>query len=248
MEAKRILDRSQTDPDDGSRESVASLQERQISPGRAEQGHGLACQWCCQSFEPTRSDAKFCSRKCRQTAWRFSHVLETREANAKPKVVGYADPPYPGLAKKYYGDRPDYAGEVDHRKLIFDLVSWYDGWALSTSWAALREVLPLCPENVHVCAWVKPIGVSSKTKGLHCTWEALIVKPCRELTPGKRDFLIAQPAKGGGSLMGRKPIKFCAFLFEAIGALPGDHFDDIYPGSGIVSKCWREFCRQKNGL
>lgn len=30
----------------------------------------------------------------------------------------YADPPYPGKARKYYGAHPDFAGEVDHAALI----------------------------------------------------------------------------------------------------------------------------------
>lgn len=28
--------------------------------------------------------------------------------------IAYADPPYPGQARKHYGQHPDYAGEVDH--------------------------------------------------------------------------------------------------------------------------------------
>ena len=33
------------------------------------------------------------------------------------KRLGYADPPYPGLAH-LYADHPDFAGEVDHAALI----------------------------------------------------------------------------------------------------------------------------------
>jgi hypothetical protein len=52
----------------------------------------------------------------------------------------YADPPYPGTARKYYGDQPTFAGEVDHRQLVASLVdAGYDGWALSTSAKALGE-------------------------------------------------------------------------------------------------------------
>lgn len=151
----------------------------------------------------------------------------------------YADPPYPGLARKYYQHEPTYAGEVDHAALIASLeASGYDGWALSTSRDALRTVLPLCPEGAKVCPWVKPIGVSSKTRGLHNTWEPLIVVRGRELQPGKRDWLCAQPARGGGSLPGRKPLAFCAFLFDALGMLPGDEFNDLFPGTGVVSRAW----------
>jgi hypothetical protein len=35
----------------------------------------------------------------------------------------YADPPYPGQARRHYSDHPDYGGEVDHRELI-DRLAW----------------------------------------------------------------------------------------------------------------------------
>lgn len=156
---------------------------------------------------------------------------------------GYADPPYPRKAAKCYKDQPTFAGEVDHAALIASLVDRYDGWALSTGAYALREVLPLCPAGVRVCAWIKPIGVSSLTYGLHNTWEPLIVVPGRKLRPGKRDWLYAQPAKRGGNLIGRKPLAFCSFLFDALGMVPGDSLDDLFPGTGIVSRAWREVSR-----
>lgn len=143
-----------------------------------------------------------------------------------------------------YKQEASYGGEVDHAKLISSLVDRYDGWALSTSAEALATVLPLCPLSIRVCAWVKPIGVSGKTFGMHSTWEPLIVVPGRELQPGKRDWIAAQPAKGGDStLIGRKPEAFCVWMFDLLGMLPGDAFDDLFPGSGIVGRAWAELCR-----
>lgn len=158
----------------------------------------------------------------------------------------YADPPYPGTAAKYYRDQPTYAGEVDHRALVSSLQG-YDGWALSTSAVALRDVLPLCPKSARVCAWVKPIGVSGLTFGLHNTWEPLIVVGGRRLRPGFRDWLSAMPARGGGELPGRKPIAFCAFLFRALGMLPGDELADLFPGTGIVGRAWAEVSHASRG-
>lgn len=152
----------------------------------------------------------------------------------------YADPPYPGLAKKYYSDQPSFAGEVDHRALIASLeASAYDGWALSTSAAALRDVLPLCPSGARVTAWVKPIGASPRTFGIHNTWEPLIVVRGRALRGGVRDWLRAQPARFGGSLPGRKPLSFCAWLFDLLGMVRGDTLDDLFPGSGVITRAWR---------
>src|ERR1039458_4560456 len=87
----------------------------------------------------------------------------------------YADPPYPGQSKRLYGDHPDYAGEVDHAELVERLERDYDGWALSTSMKALREVLFLCPDDVMVLAWVKPNAPPFGDGRMYC-WEPLIMK------------------------------------------------------------------------
>ncbi len=195
------------------------------------------CAWCRRHLEGPAT-AIYCSKACRQSAWRLRGRVQTVHRYARRMRMAYADPPYPGLAKRYYGNEPTYAGEVDHAALIESLRTSFDGWALSTSARALRDVLPLCPPDALVLPWCKPNGVSRHTRGLHNCWEPLIVVPGRELTPGKRDFLVAKPARGGGKLMGRKPLAFCAFLFDALGLLPGDDFVDLFPGTGIVSRAW----------
>jgi hypothetical protein len=90
---------------------------------------------------------------------------------------------------------------------------------------------------------VKPIGVARTTLGMHNTWEPLIVVPGRELQPGFRDWLAAQPARLGGELKGRKPIAFCAWLFRCLGLVAGDELVDLFPGTGIVGRAWRELSR-----
>jgi len=202
-----------------------------------------ACRWCASSLQERRIDTVYCSRRCRQTAFRLRRRREQLigPGTAPGLRFAYADPPYPGLAAKYYRNEPTYAGEVDHPALIASLTAaGYAGWALSTSSKALRQLLPLCPEGARVCAWVKPIGVPAATYGLHSTWEPVIVVGGRQLQPGKRDWLSAQPARGGGELPGRKPIAFCAWIFDALGMVPGDELVDLFPGSGIVGRAWRE--------
>lgn len=157
--------------------------------------------------------------------------------------MAYADPPYPGRAWLYKRE-PTYAGEVDHPALVASLEASYDGFALSTSARALATVLPLFTRPYRVCAWVKPIGASRSTYGVHNTWEPLIVVSGRDARPGKRDWLAAQPARRGGSdLIGRKPEAFAVWLFELLGLLPGDRFDDLFPGSGIIGRAWAAICR-----
>ena len=210
----------------------------------------MTCPWCHNRIPATaRKDSRFCSQKCRQAAWRLRHYLSGSTADASPGPIklAYADPPYPGCAAKYYQHEASFAGEVDHRELINRLSSTYDGWALSTSAKALRDVLPLCPPEARVCAWVKPGGAPPETRGLHNVWEPVIVLQGRRVRPGKRDALYIHPARLGGSdLMGRKPLQFCAWLFEALGAGAGDSFEDLYPGSGIVSAAWSEFVAHRS--
>lgn len=196
----------------------------------------MKCGWCSLDLAATRRDARFCGRKCRQSAFRLRRRRTTAARAELPMRCAYADPPYPGLAR-LYADQPTFGGEVDHVALIARLMA-FDGWALSTGAYALREILPLCPPEVRVCAWVKPIGVSSKSHGLHNAWEPLLVMPCRRMPPGVRDWLSATPARFGGSLIGRKPIAFAAFLFDALGIMPGDSLDDLYPGTGIIGRAW----------
>lgn len=60
----------------------------------------------------------------------------------------YADPPFPGLA----GEFPD-------------------GWALSTSAAALQEILALCPAGVRVCSWQRAVR-PTRSKRAITAWGA----------------------------------------------------------------------------
>ncbi|MGH8572084.1 MAG: hypothetical protein ACREX8_05855 [Gammaproteobacteria bacterium] len=141
-----------------------------------------SCGWCEAPFGPgERRTKKYCGRKCRQSGFRLRRrsQLSATPAAAPGLTFAYADPPYPGTAKKYYGAEADYAGEVDHAALIASLTAAdYAGWALSTSSKALRDILPLCPP--------------------------------------------------------------CAWLFDLMGMVPGDHLVDLYPGSGIVGRAWAE--------
>lgn len=199
-----------------------------------------ACGWC--RADGLSDRARFCSRRCRQAAFRLRRRSTLATVASAAGVFAYADPPYPGMAARYYRHEPTFAGEVDHVALIASLrASGYTGWALSTSEEALRDLLPLCPADAHVCPWVKPIGVPSTTRGIHTTWEPVIVVGGRQRQPGVRDWLRAMPARlGGETLIGRKPLAFCAWLFDLLGMAPGDQLIDLFPGTGVVTRAWEE--------
>lgn len=144
----------------------------------------VTCDWCKGPIpNSARRDSLFCSKRCRQSAYRARREFQLEHASARPLRVAYADPPYPGKAYLYRG-QPGEVGEVNHAQLLEQLER-FDGWALSTSSdPGLRIVLPLCPPEVKVCAWVKPRGVPANSRGLNRTWEPLIVMPARSETPG----------------------------------------------------------------
>jgi hypothetical protein len=158
--------------------------------------------------------------------------------------IAYADPPYPGQAKKHYG--PD-AREVNHRLLVRHLQT-FDGWALSTSSPALQDVLPMCPESVRVMAWVKPFAAFKKNVNPAYAWEPVIVSPARKLPSGDgisttRDWVSANITLQRGTA-GVKPIKFCYWLFTVLGAERGDQLVDLFPGSGAVTEAWETWRQQ----
>ena len=165
--------------------------------------------------------------------------------------IGYADPPYPGQAKRHYGDHPDYAGEVDHRQLLARLDSEYDGWILHTSSTALTHVLYWASElgvgGYRVAAWVKPFAAFKANVPVAYAWEPVLVKAAR--TPevsGRlvmRDW-IAESITVRRGLVGVKPAAVCRWLFEIVGAEPGDELDDMFPGSGAVGRAWRSWCAE----
>jgi hypothetical protein len=155
----------------------------------------------------------------------------------------YADPPYIGQAKRHYGEQ---AREVNHRLLIQHLVDDYpDGWALSLSTPTLRDILPLCPDDVRVCAWVKPF-CAWKDRNVAYAWEPVILRGGRKRARTEetsRDWVSANARLVGG-VHGSKPEKFSWWLFSVWNAKPGDELDDLFVGSGAVTKAWAQWTRE----
>lgn len=154
-------------------------------------------------------------------------------------IVAYADPPYIGCAKLY----PEQM-EVDHAVLIGRLMAEFpDGWALSCHTPSLRQLLPMCPDDVRVAAWVKPFAVFKPNVNPAYAWEPVIWRGGRRKrarTEGTvRDWVSANVTLRRG-LVGAKPEAFCRWLFELLGLQEGDDLIDLYPGTGIVSETWRQ--------
>lgn len=177
----------------------------------------------------------------------------------------YADPPYPGKARKYYRDHADFAGEVDHAELIELLEDEFpDGWALSTSAAALPEILPLCPEpksrgsaggglrrQFRLLAWCKPLSQPGGAPAPSFGWEPIILRGGRgdAQLAYPRDWLVCSPElytlrpKPDDYVTGAKPPGFCRWLFTCAGLRPDDELVDLFPGSNAVALEWERWQR-----
>lgn len=47
-----------------------------------------------------------------------------------------------------------------------------------------------------------------------------------------------------GRVIGAKPAAMCRWIFTLLGAAPGDTLDDLFPGSGAVSRAWAAYTGQ----
>lgn len=157
----------------------------------------------------------------------------------------YADPPYIGQAMKHYSHDPKCA-EVDHKELIEMMTDKYDGWALSCSSPSLREILPYCPDKIHIGAWVKPFASFKPNVNPSYSWEPVIFyggrKRGRDMLTVK-DF-VSENITFKKGLSGVKPYNFCFWIFEMLNIQHGDVLDDLFPGSGAVTDALEIFLNQ----
>jgi len=162
----------------------------------------------------------------------------------------YADPPYLGcgaIYAKYHPGAMIWNAPETHRALIGRLCSEFpDGWAMSLHTPSLRIILPMCPEDVRVMAWVKPFASFKPNINPAYAWEPIIVRGGRKRSRWEekiRDW-VSEPITLNRSVLGAKPDAFCFWIFDVLNMLPDDDFHDLFPGSGAVTKSWREWRRQ----
>lgn len=153
--------------------------------------------------------------------------------------IAYADPPYIGCGSYHYD-----SAEVDHVALIGRLCDEFpDGWALSCHTPSLRELLPMCPEDTRVAAWVKPFCSFKPNVRRAYAWEPVLWRGGREPPTTVRDFCAANITLKRG-LAGAKPILFGHWIFNLLGMETTDEFVDLFPGTGAMTEAWEDWKRQ----
>lgn len=150
----------------------------------------------------------------------------------------YADPPYVGQGDRYdHYDSAMWNEVTAHLRLVDSLIDDYpDGWALSLSTPSLRLILPQCPDDVRVAAWVKPFAVFKPNVNPAYAWEPVIFRGGRKgdrERPTVRDWLSCNITLQKG-LVGAKPPEFCRWILDLLGYEDGDELVDLFPGTGIM--------------
>ena len=166
----------------------------------------------------------------------------------------YADPPYLGLAAKFYGHLHTNAADYDkletHKALIDHLCEEYtDGWAMSLHTPSLRHILPLCPSDVRIGSWVKPFCSFKPGVGVAYAWEPVIFRGGRRRTRQQRtvrDWTAVNITLKKG-FTGAKPVAFVKWILEILNVRHGDSVDDLFPGSGSVTAALDGFFEAHDG-
>lgn len=219
-----------------------------------------SCAWCSARIRATaRRDAIYCGVRCRQAAHRARIDRLELEATDRPLRLAYADPPYIGNARRYYGDQATYAGEVDHDELLSRLAG-YDGWALSCSSASVASIGALCVAQdlrARLAIWHRR-PAPHPTARIVTAWEGVWYVPARRRVACVDELRVSDVLLGvtetgrrptlPSSVIGMKPPAMLAWVFRLIAALPGDSLDDLYPGSGIVARAWAAYAGEPSRL
>lgn len=166
----------------------------------------------------------------------------------------YADPPYLGCCRLYSHDHGDDGRCWDdlgtHQGVIARLCDEFPaGWALSASSPSLRDLLPLCPSDVRVAAWVKPFCAFKRGVRPCYAWEPVIFRGGRNPSCG---YPHPPPVKGGAQttpkdfiaesitlkkgLTGAKPERVCEWILDLLGYQDDDELVDLFPGTGVMGR------------
>ncbi len=182
-----------------------------------------------------------------------------------PMKFAYADPPYLGCCKLYGHDHRGIPNPVQarfepvcwdelgaHRDLIAGLSTHYpDGWAMSASSVSLRSVLPLCPPDIRIAAWVKPFAAFKRNVRNAYTWEPVLIyggrRSSKDGAPVTRDHLTTEEPEAiresitmKKGLTGAKPAAVNEWILKMLGFKPGDTLIDLFPGTGGMSLAVRK--------
>lgn len=200
------------------------------------------CGWCEGALsEATRPTAIFCSDRCRTARHRFMRAVGSRGPVASGDALRMAYADVPSLRRS--APAADGSG-VNWEALVQELAG-HDAWAISCPPHVLGELLPSCPTSAGVAVWVRREPATRGGVG----WEAVVHHGGRRLRPRptsrtpasvlSTERRVVGPDVAG--LVDPKPGEFARWVFELLGAQPGDTLTDLFPEAGGIARAWHYF-------
>jgi hypothetical protein len=104
----------------------------------------------------------------------------------------------------------------------------------------------VCPDvDVRLGSWYR-YGRPTRARRPRPSWEAVLYVTARDapwLDAGEDGLVygVAPRTTDPRRVIGAKPPPFAYWMFGLLGALPGDDFHDLFPGSGGISRAWGIF-------
>lgn len=95
--------------------------------------------------------------------------------------------------------------------------------------------------------WVKGFAAFKRNVPVAYAWEPVIIKAARRPVVSRRQVMrdwIQESITLRRGLTGAKPEAVCHWAFELLGARPDDVLDDLYPGTGAVTRAWESWRRK----
>jgi hypothetical protein len=114
----------------------------------------------------------------------------------------------------------------------------------------LRTLLPLCPTDIRVAAWVKPFVAFKRGVRPCYAWEPVLFwrgrnpptfhhppppRGGKQVTP--KDY-VAEGITLQKGLTGTKPKKVLTWVLDLLNAQEGDEVVDLFPGLGLMGEVW----------
>ena len=184
--------------------------------------------------------------------------------DGQPVRLAIADPPYLGraglwyggkgrskqgtvgraagrgrLAREYHPDAHEWDDPAKHIALMVTMRDEYDGWVMACSGKTLAPLLGVADTlDARLAIWHVTNAIPDGAR-VRSVWEAVIYRVPdgrRAVGTGHRvpDLLSAPHPVSG--FVGAKPDQWTRWVLDLMGYQPGDEVDDLFPGSGAVTR------------
>ena len=143
------------------------------------------------------------------------------------------------LAPEYHPDAHRWDDPMEHIALMSHMHAEYDGWAMAASGKTLAPLLGVADHlGARLAIWNVTNAIPDGNR-VSMRWEAVILRqPDARRAYGTGhaigDVLSAPHPMSG--FVGAKPEVWTRWVLDMLGYQPGDEVDDLFPGSGAVTR------------